>query len=158
MDSAHFCYDCTFKHLSRARVLWNEVMNGYENVDHIGYVVGHMASAEEHIFERHPKIANEIREGRKKFWDSCLAGDIERPEFEIYLQHVWDAAITIDVEKVDGIPVEDLQGALALNLDLQAGLRAEETGNGEEERTGEAVGSEPDRVGPERGEQGDNEG
>ena len=104
--SEHFCYDCAFKHLSAARVLWNEVNTGYLNVDHISYIVGNMALAEVHIFEKHPEIAESIREGRKKFWDSIAAGDMERPDFEDCLGQLYKVATDWGLE--DSVNLADL--------------------------------------------------
>jgi len=50
-----------------ARILWNEVQNGWNNTDHMSYIVGNLALAEIHIFELHPHIADVIRNGRKAF-------------------------------------------------------------------------------------------
>ena len=98
MNSPHFCYDCAFKHMSMARINWNEVSNGWRNTDHISYVVGNMSLAEIHIFELHDKIAGLIRDERKQFWDAILCGDNYRPDFEVILERIMDAATEMDDE------------------------------------------------------------
>lgn len=113
MESPHFCYDCTFKHLSAARVLYNEIANGYMNVDHISYLVGNMALAETHIFERHPDIAEAVRKERKAFWDGLIVGDLVRPEFEKLLQHVYAAAV-----ELGEIEAGDELGDVDMSMDL----------------------------------------
>lgn len=86
------CYDCAFKHLSCAWVAWTEVNNGYRTADHAMKVVGHMANAEEHLLEAHPKIAAEIREHRKSFWDALVCGMQYQPPFEELVERVLELA------------------------------------------------------------------
>ena len=96
--SLHFCYDCAFKHVAAARVYWNEVQNGYFDIDHVAYVVGNLACAEIHIFELHDELAISLREMRKAFWDSFLCEDPYRPDFESVLNALVDAAISVPKE------------------------------------------------------------
>ena len=120
--SEHFCYDCAFKHLSCARILWNEINNGYDNTDHISYMIGNMALAETHIFELHPDIAYLIRDGRKQAWEGILAGEVVRPDFETYLNDVYNAAITITDND------NKLAEAIKLDLNEEGGTNGEEEG------------------------------
>ena len=100
-ESEHFCYDCAFKHISAAKVVWNELNMGYFNNDHISYVVGNLHAAEVHLFELYPDIANDIRAGRKLFWDGVLDGDIVRVDFDKYLDAVMTAATELNEEEVE---------------------------------------------------------
>jgi hypothetical protein len=99
-DSEHFCYDCAFKHLSTARVLWNEINMGWNNVDHISYIIGNLHAAEVHLFERHPGLVEKIRKDRKKFWDAILDGDMVKLPFDDYLKELWEEMNTFGPEDI----------------------------------------------------------
>jgi len=73
--SGKFCYDCCFKHLSVARVLYNEIHLGYYNPEHISSLIGNLAEAEAHIYEKHLELAVAIRKVRKEIWESIILID-----------------------------------------------------------------------------------
>lgn len=78
-----FCRECTFKHLSQARVVWGEMNNGYEptveqgpegrlltkmDASHLAKFVGHMSEAESHIQFHDKQMAKDIRLARMAVW------------------------------------------------------------------------------------------
>lgn len=93
MESTQLCYDCAFKHISCAQIAWAEVNNGYRQADHIAKVMGNLSLAEEHLLERHKDLAENIREGRKDWWDALIQGAIYRPPFEEWLQRIWELTL-----------------------------------------------------------------
>lgn len=93
MDN-QLCYDCAFKHISCAYVVWAEIRNGYNEPGHYMKFVGHMAHAEEHLIDRHDDMPGQIREARKLWWDAQLTGATYRPPFEEWLQAIWEMILT----------------------------------------------------------------
>lgn len=70
LDS-QLCYDCAMKHLTEAHESFKEVK---QNPRAWIFIIGNMSHAANHLVERHPKLANEIRSFRKKFMDNMLVG------------------------------------------------------------------------------------
>lgn len=56
------CLLCAEKHLQKAQVISAEVALHYH--DHMRYVCGEMACAEDHLVKTHPELARQIREHR----------------------------------------------------------------------------------------------
>lgn len=87
------CYDCAFKHLSDASEVFNEIENGYSQPDHYLKFVGAMSQASNHLLEKHPDMAAEIRIARKDWWDAKHLGlDVTRPPFEKWAGDIWKLA------------------------------------------------------------------
>lgn len=96
MDSL-LCYDCAFKHISDASEVWLEIENGYNTPDHYMKFVGSMSQAANHLIEKHPDMATEIRMARKAWWDSkLLQTDVVRPTFEKWAERIWALAAGAD--------------------------------------------------------------
>lgn len=59
------CWDCCFKHLSKAIVVSSEVFMGYS--DHVALVVGNLSEAEDEILAADEQLAMDIRDIRLKY-------------------------------------------------------------------------------------------
>jgi len=64
------CLFCAEKHLQQAQIISMEVRKGHS--DHMRYVCGHMAEAEDHLLEAYPDMANRIRDYRLEYRNSFL--------------------------------------------------------------------------------------
>jgi len=93
MSSVQLCYDCAFKHISDAATIWNEIENGYNVPNHFMKFVGAMSQAADHLLEKHPDVAAEIRLARKEWFDQKVLGLVYRPDFESWAETVWEQII-----------------------------------------------------------------
>lgn len=71
------CWYCCFKHVSAARILAAEIKNGYNNIEHLSLLCGHLANAEEHAIFSYPDLAEAIRKQRKNFIENDLDIDFD---------------------------------------------------------------------------------
>jgi len=90
------CYDCAFKHLSAAYEVWLEIEGGYDEVEHFMKLVGNLAQAEAHLIVSQPKLAADIREHRKKWFDARVLGVRYVVPFTELAVGLW-AAILVEV-------------------------------------------------------------
>jgi len=82
------CYDCAVKHLTEAKTAWSES-------DPMSWMdaLGNLGHASNHLVERHPQLANAIREDRKRVWEGIVgASAYLRPTFEEHIQAVFEIA------------------------------------------------------------------
>ena len=87
------CWDCAFKHLSRARITWEELRLGYfDDIGHISKVVGDLSHAEHHIHESDLVLAERIRQDRVVLTQQLAMGSAPeyRPAFEEYMAVCWE--------------------------------------------------------------------
>ena len=88
------CYDCAFKHVSAAMVIWNEIQQGYNDILHLAKFVGNMSEASDHLVRGDPELANWLRDERVKFYDSDIHN--YRPPFEDMLVKIIEAANKVE--------------------------------------------------------------
>ncbi len=93
------CYDCAFKHLAEAYVVWFEIENGYQNPEHYLKFVGNLAQAEAHLVSKHPALAASIRECRKGWFDARVMGIAFNVTLPAIAADLWAAILT---EEHDG--------------------------------------------------------
>lgn len=103
------CYKCAFKHLSMAKKVWTELHTGYAgDIPHIASLIGDLACAEAHLFEKQPDLAAAIRTDRRKIFDEVLAHPDKppdhKPDFNVYLDAVFQLeVIELSTEKDKGV-------------------------------------------------------
>ena len=88
-----FCYRCAYKHLSMAFRVWDELHSGYAgDTAHTASLMADLAWASEHLQDRQPDIAAQIRSARLLIMEELITRPGEapttRPAFEEYLQLV----------------------------------------------------------------------
>ena len=76
------CLECTMKHIAQAIVLYHEMFKGYP--EHLAYVVGHLAEAEDEILDLSPDLCNRIRKQRKLIQIEEKPTELEDILFEVY--------------------------------------------------------------------------
>lgn len=89
----HTCTFCARKHLSQAYILCEEVAQGYP--EHVWLAIGHMAEASAELLQKHPIIANDIREARKTLEESLAkhpgsSVEWKFPDFMAMLKRISD--------------------------------------------------------------------
>lgn len=92
------CFDCAFKHVATAMVIWHEMQQGYNDYLHLGKFVGHMSEASDHLLPSSPELANLIRDERIVCYDNQLHD--YRPKFEMLLEKIIEAGNVV-IEEID---------------------------------------------------------
>jgi len=76
------CIECVMKHISQAIILYHEMFKGYP--EHLVYVVGHLAEAEDEVLEISEALCCRIRRQRKLIQLGDKPEELEDILFEIY--------------------------------------------------------------------------
>jgi hypothetical protein len=76
------CIECVMKHISQAIILYHEMFKGYP--EHLVYVVGHLAEAEDEILEFSKELCLRIRRQRKLIQLGEKPEELEELLFKIY--------------------------------------------------------------------------
>jgi hypothetical protein len=86
------CYDCAVKHLADAATAWKEMEGG--NKTSVFEVLGNLSHASNHLVERHPELASDIRNERKSVWEALATPNkpFSRPNFNALIESVFAAA------------------------------------------------------------------
>jgi hypothetical protein len=73
----NYCSECAFKHLADARKVYGELCQGYRtDAEHIASFSADMSLAAQHLVERHPGLANRIRDARLEVMDTIFTPEI----------------------------------------------------------------------------------
>jgi hypothetical protein len=87
------CYKCAFKHISSAKVIYDELRQGYHTDPlHVSWFVGEMSCAAAHLIDKQPDMADAIRTDRIRVSDEILATSCPPkylPEFDVYIKEVY---------------------------------------------------------------------
>jgi len=91
-----------------AKRVWTELHTGYAgDIPHIASLIGDLACAEAHLFEKQPDLVAAIRSDRRKILDEILAHPdrppTHKPDFNAYLDAVFQLeVIDLATEKGKG--------------------------------------------------------
>lgn len=113
--SRTLCLSCAQKHISMARCVLTELMNGYNEPDHIAKAIGNFALAEEHVAHK-PELMRRLRAFRIHWVERVFDGsgeDVDLSEEEVAGMYGAVADILTDIRDIRGqegvLPAEEEQ-------------------------------------------------